>query len=237
MGAEFVRRGHKRVVTAAWKYAAGHQIVGGFVDGFTRAGGGAPVEQIWPTFEDVEFQAILTRIAGLKPDAVFVFFAGGGAVKFVKDYDAAIDRKQIPLYGPGFLTDGTLEAQGAAAEGIVTTLHWADTLDTPASKKFMADFRAKVGRPADVYAVQGYDTGSLMVQAMERVKGDTGATRELIAALEGVSLPDSPRGAWRMSKSHNPIQDFYLRRVEKGRNVAIGVAHAQLDDPGTGCKL
>lgn len=237
LGAEVVRRGHKRVVTAAWNYAAGHQIVGGFLDGFAKAGGGAPAEQIWPPFEDVEFQVILTRIAALKPDAVFVFFAGGGAVKFVKDYDAAIDRRQIPLYGPGFITDGTLEAQGAAAEGIVTALHWADTLDLPANRRFMADFQAKHGRPADVYAVQGYDTGSLMVQAMAEVKGDTGATKELVAALEKAQFPDSPRGSWRMSRSHNPIQDFYLRRVEKGRNVVVGVAHAQLEDPGTGCKL
>jgi branched-chain amino acid transport system substrate-binding protein len=37
----------------------------------------------------VEFQALLTEIAATKPDAVYTFFAGGGAVKFVKDYAAA----------------------------------------------------------------------------------------------------------------------------------------------------
>jgi hypothetical protein len=41
-----------------------------------------------------------------------VFFAGGGAVKFVKDYAAAGLNKTIPLYGAGFLTDGTIAAQG-----------------------------------------------------------------------------------------------------------------------------
>ena len=38
-------------------------------------------------------------------------------MKFVKDYAAAGLKKSIPLYGAGFLTDGTLEAQGADAEG------------------------------------------------------------------------------------------------------------------------
>ena len=47
---------------------------------------------------------------------MFSFFAGGGAVKFVKDYAGAGLKKSIPLYGTGFLTDGTLEAQGADAE-------------------------------------------------------------------------------------------------------------------------
>jgi branched-chain amino acid transport system substrate-binding protein len=58
----------------------------------------------------VEFQALLTEIASIKPDAVVAFFAGGGAVKFVKDYQAAGLKGKIPLYGSGFLTDGTLEA-------------------------------------------------------------------------------------------------------------------------------
>ena len=40
-------------------------------------------------FPGVEFQALLTEIAAQKPDVVFAFFAGGGAVKFVKDYAAA----------------------------------------------------------------------------------------------------------------------------------------------------
>ena len=56
----------------------------------------------------------------------FAFFAGGGAVKFVKDYAAAGLNKSIPLYGAGFLTDGTLEAQGADADGLLTTLHYGD---------------------------------------------------------------------------------------------------------------
>ena len=62
--------------------------------------------------ERVEFQALLTEIAALKPDAVYTFFAGGGAVKFVKDYAAAGLKKNIPLYGAGFLTDGTLRGAG-----------------------------------------------------------------------------------------------------------------------------
>ena len=68
-------------------------------------------------FPQVEFQSYLTEIAALKPDVVYVFFAGGGAVKFVKDYAAAGLNKTIPLVGPGFLTDGTLEAQGDRRRG------------------------------------------------------------------------------------------------------------------------
>jgi branched-chain amino acid transport system substrate-binding protein len=78
-------------------------------------------------FPNVEFQALLTEIAAAKPDAVYTFFAGGGAVKFVKDYAAAGLKGKIPLYGPGFLTDGTLDAHGGDAAGLFTTLHYADS--------------------------------------------------------------------------------------------------------------
>ena len=152
MGAELVKRGHKKIVTMAWNYGAGKQIVEGFTDGFKEAGGGDPVEQLWPEFGNMEFQALLTKIADIKPDAVFTFFAGGGAVKFVKDYAAAGLKDQIPLYG-AFITEGTTKAQGEAAEGLITAMHWADTLDTPANKAFMGSFKETTGRDADVYAL------------------------------------------------------------------------------------
>lgn len=236
MGPVIAQRGHKRVVTLTWNYAAGQEMVSAFLDGFKAAGGGEPAEQLWVDFPDSEFQPVLTRIAALKPDAVFAFFSGSAAVKFLKDYDAAIDRTQIPLYGTGFLTEGVLAAVGKAAEGIVTTMHWAETLKSSENILFMGDFRKVAGRVADVFAVQGWDTGTLLYRAMDAVKGDTGATQAIIKAMEDAEVT-GPRGVWRMSRNHNPIQDFYLRRVEKGQNLVEGVAVAQLEDPGTGCKM
>src|SRR5262249_49183285 len=156
-------------------------------------GGGTIVKEIPVPFPTTEFQANLSEIAALKPDAVFVFFAGAGAAKFVKDYADAGLREKIPLYGSGFLTEGVLNAQGPAAEGIKTTLHYADSLATDANHNFRVAFKKATSRDADVYAVAGYDTVHALAKALEKVKGDTGAHKELIAALESVRL-DSPRG-------------------------------------------
>jgi branched-chain amino acid transport system substrate-binding protein len=165
------------------------------------------------------------------------FFAGAGAVKFVKDWAAAGLKDRIPLYGSGFLTEGVLPAQGEAAEGIVTTLHYADSLDTPRNKAFRAAYMAAYNKvEPDVYAVQGYDAGLLLQQGLEAAKGDPANRAALLAAMEGAEI-DSPRGRWRMSRAHNPIQDIYLRRVEKGDNKVIGVAWKALEDPARGCKL
>jgi branched-chain amino acid transport system substrate-binding protein len=235
MGKVMYDLGHRNVVTMTWKYAAGDEAIGGFKDGFTKAGGKI-AKEIQVPFPDVEFQAHLTEIASLKPDAVFVFFAGGGAVKFVKDYDAAGLRKTIPLYGSGFLTDGTLKAQGAAAEGLLTTLHYVEDLPSAENTKFKEAFTKLTTRPADVYAVQGYDTGQLLVQGLGAVKGDAKAKKELYAAMRAAKIV-SPRGAWTFSKAQNPVQDIYLRKVINGENKYQSVAQKALEDPATGCKM
>ena len=235
MGKVMYDLGHRNVVTMTWKYAAGDEAIGGFKDGFTKAGGKI-VKEIQVPFPDVEFQAQLTEIASLKPDAVFVFFAGGGAVKFVKDYEAAGLRKTVPLYGSGFLTDGVLKAQGPAAEGLLTTLHYVEDLPNAENQKFKADFTKATNRPADVYAVQGYDTGQLLVQGLGAVKGDAKAKKELYAAMRAAKIV-SPRGAWTFSPAQNPVQDIYLRKVINGENRYQSVAQKALADPATGCKM
>jgi branched-chain amino acid transport system substrate-binding protein len=135
MGEVVAKKGHKTAVTITHKYAAGDESVGGFKEAFEK-GGGKVLKELSVPFPNVEFQALLTEIAATKPDAVYTFFAGAAAVKFVKDYAAAGLKKTIPLYGPGFLTDGTLEAQGADADGLLTTLHYADSLNMPRDNAF-----------------------------------------------------------------------------------------------------
>jgi branched-chain amino acid transport system substrate-binding protein len=171
---EYAGRKHKTAVTLTWKYAAGQQSVDGFKEAFEKAGGKVVKELTLP-FPNVEFQPFLTEIASIKPEAVYVFFAGAGAAKFVKDYAAAGLRNSIPLYGPGFVTDGTLEAMGDAGQGLVTALHYADGLDNAKDKA--------------------------------------------------------------LSRAHNPVQDFYLRKADGRDNKVIDTVIKGLADPARGCKM
>ncbi len=235
MGKVMAEQKKKTAVTLTWKYAAGEDSVGGFKEAF-EAGGGKVIKQLYLPFPQVEFQSYLTEIAALKPDVVYVFFAGGGAVKFVKDYAAAGLTKTIQLVGPGFLTDGTLEAQGEAAQGILTTLHYGDGLDNAKNKAFRAAYEKAYKMEPDVYAMQGYDTAQLLAAGLKAVNGDVGKRAELIKAMESAKI-DSPRGSLSFTKSHAPIQDIYLRRVEGKQNKVIGVAVKNITDPPRGCKL
>ena len=234
MGNVMAAKGLKKVVTITWKYAAGDESVRGFKEGFEK-GGGSVVKELSLPFPNVEFQALLTEIAATKPDAVYTFFAGGGAVKFVKDYAAAGLKKAIPLYGAGFITDGTLDAQGEAAEGMYTTLHYADSLGTARDNAFRLAYAKSFKMQPDVYAVQGYDAAQVLAIGLKAVKGDLSKKAEFAAAVEKEKV-DSPRGAFTISKAHNPVQDMYLRQVVGKENKLVGIASKALADPARGCK-
>ena len=235
MGEVMAKKGIKKVVTITWKYAAGDESVRGFKESFEK-GGGTVVKELSLPFPGVEFQGLLTEIAAAKPDAVFTFFAGGGAVKFVKDYAAAGLKKSIPLYGSGFLTDGNLDAQGEAADGLFTALHYADSLDTKRDNAFRLAYAKTFKMQPDVYAVQGYDAAQMLAIGLNATKGDASKSAEISAALRKVTI-DSPRGPFTISKAHNPVQDFYLRQVGAKENKKVGIASAKLEDPARGCKL
>jgi branched-chain amino acid transport system substrate-binding protein len=234
MGKVMYDAGHRNIMTITWRYAAGLEDVEAIKESFVKLGGKI-TEELYLPFPQVEFQALITQIAQKKPDAVFAFFAGGGAVKFVKDYAAAGLRTSIPLYGPGFLTDGTLPAQGADAEGIKTTLHYADDLDNPANKAFLAAFKQKTGQEGDVYAVQGFDAAALLNVGLTATRGDFAAKDAMYAAMRAAKL-DSPRGPISFSKANNVVQNIYLREAKGGLNRYVSVAHADLADPALGCR-
>ena len=235
MGVALGRQGVRRAAWVTWDYAAGSEAGEGFRDGL-KASGGQVVRELKLPFPETNFQPLLAQIPGLEVQAVGSFFAGGGAVQFVKEYAASGLKDRIPLCGSGFLTEGTLAAQGAAAEGIRTALHYGFGLDNPKNTAFRGAFKQKTGREADVYAVQGYDAAQLLGIGMDAVKGDLGAEKQWVVAMEKARI-DSPRGAFTLSPSHNPVQNIYLREARHGENQVIGVAAEALADPGTGCRM
>ncbi|MDY0046352.1 MAG: ABC transporter substrate-binding protein [Thauera propionica] len=235
MGEALARKGVKNVATVTWKYSFGEESVAGFKEAFEK-GGGKIVKEMTLPFPNVEFQPFLTEIASAKPDAVFVFFAGAGAAKFVSDYAAAGLKSSIPLYGPGFLTDGNLGAMGGAGEGLLTTLHYADGLSNAKDAAFRTKYAATHKVQPDVYAVQGYDAAQMYEAGLRAAGGDPEKKEEVIKGMASARI-DSPRGAFTLSKAHNPVQDIYLREVKGDQNVVVEVVSKGLEDPARGCKL
>lgn len=234
LGKEMVERGHKTAVWISWKYAAGEERLASFREGYEKAGGQI-VKDLWLPFPNVEFQPLLTEIAALRPDAVACFFGGASAVKFTKDYEAIGLKSKIPLYGD-FLTDGLLQAQGSSAQGILTTLHYADDLEFQKNRDFRLNYAKTYKLNPDLTAIHGYDAAQMFDVGLKAVKGDTSASKGIIEAMEGATI-DSPRGRFTISKAHNPVMDIYLREAVGAQNKYVKVAWKRLADPGRGCRM
>ncbi|MFM9941024.1 MAG: ABC transporter substrate-binding protein [Hyphomicrobiaceae bacterium] len=233
MGLALGQRGIKKAAWITWDYAAGAESGAGFKEGLEKHGGQV-VKTLTLKFPETNFQPLLAQIPELGVEAVGAFFAGGGAVQFVKEYKAA--GIKVPLCGSGFLTEGVLGAQGDAAEGIETALHYGDGIDNPRNAAFRKAFKDKTQRDADVYAVQGYDAAQLLAIGLEAVKGKIEDEATLYKAMREAKI-DSPRGTMTMSPSQEVVHNIYLRKATNGENKVIGIAAANLADPGTGCKL
>jgi branched-chain amino acid transport system substrate-binding protein len=233
MGLALGKKGVKKAAWITWDYAAGNDMAAGFKQGLEK-GGGQVVQELKLPFPQTNFQPLLAQVPGLDVEAVGAFFAGGGAVQFVKEYKAA-GIKPL-LCGPGFLTEGTLDAQGSAAEGIETALHYGDGLDNAKNNAFRKAFQDKAGRGADVYAVQGYDAAQLLAVGLEAVKGNIDDEANLHKAMRAAKI-ESPRGPISMSPAQNVVHNIYLRRATGGQNKVVDIAAPDLADPGTGCKM
>lgn len=238
MGQWMYNQGIRKVYTLAPDYAAGRQMINTFTESFKAAGGQIAGADFTPFQKTKDFGPYLTKAKATNPDAVFVFYAGGEAISFVKQYSSLGIKDSVPLYGSGFLTSSLyVNAEGPAAEGVITSLHYVPTLDTPENRSFVAAYRAKHEKNPSEYAVQGYDAGRLLAEAVK--SGAT--TREALAqALPQVSYT-GPRGSLRIDPAtNNVIQNIYIYETVAGSDgltqKVVGVMPDVQDAPN-GCKL
>src|SRR6202022_3302490 len=86
-------RGYKRVYLLVPNYQAGRDSAAGFKLDYK----GEVVEESYMPLGTLDFQPELSKIASLKPDAVFTFMPGGMGVNLVKQYRQAGLADSIPV--------------------------------------------------------------------------------------------------------------------------------------------
>jgi branched-chain amino acid transport system substrate-binding protein len=202
------------VFVIASDYAAGAEASAGFESAFA-AGGGTIAGTANPPFgKTQDYQPFLAQIQSSGAAATFCFFAGAEAVAFVKQYRQFGLADSIPLYGSGFLTEGgVLSAQGAAAAGIQTSLHYTSELDNQHNKDFVAAYQDKYDAVPTVYSVQTWDAAGVLDRALRSARATDGDALSDALGTVG-AIDDSPRGEWSFD-GQTPKQKFYIREVEQ----------------------
>jgi branched-chain amino acid transport system substrate-binding protein len=212
MGEHLAEEGVGPVYVMAPDYAAGQEVVAGFIEAFEAGGGTLAGQALTPFGKTQDFQPFLSGAQASGAKAVFVFYAGGEAVSFVKQYADFGLKDTLPLYGSGFLTEGgVLAAQGEAAVGVQTALHYSTEIDNESNKEFVEAYREAYDALPTVYAVQAYDAANVLARALKESTDLTG--KAITDALGGLgTIDDSPRGPWSFN-GQTPEQTIYLREV------------------------
>lgn len=230
----------RRATLSVPDYAAGENAVTAFTNSFEAAGGEIVGVQRTPFPNMGDPAPFIAELAQAAPDFVYGWYSGSSAVTFVKAYDEFGLKGTVPLVTSGFTVgEDVLPAQGEAALGIYNSLHWVHLLDNPENQTFTAAYRERTGKEADVYNVQGYDTGRVIVDILKAVGGDTSNVDKMIETLGGIRF-NSPRGPFALDpKSQAPRQNMYLCQVQevdgKINNVVIGNL-GEVVDPGDDSK-
>ena len=241
MGPWLYEQGHRTLYLMAPDYAAGHQMMEAVKRGFTEAGGEVVGEEYPPLRETKDFAPYLAKVKATRPDVLYVFFAGGLAIQFVKQYQDFGLKGEIPLTGAGWLTSPLfLPAQGAAAAGFIGALNYVPTIDSDENAAFQAAFGEKHERMGSEFTVQGFDTGRLIVEALRLTGGETADKAALVEAIHRVHFI-GPRGPFRIDPAtNNVIQDIYIFEM---RQTGYNIRHVVIDkiadvqDPPNGCKM
>ena len=241
MGPWMAARGFENVFLMAFDYAAGHQAMEAFRGGFVGAGGTIVGEEYPPLGETEDFGPYLAKVKAVDPDAVYVFFAGGPAIKFVKEWAAFGLQGGVQLAGAGWLNSALyINAQGMDAEGALGILNYVPSIDTPENHAFQERFQAAHGRAGSEFGVAAFDSARLIVEALQSTGGNTEDRAALVEALRTTRF-DGPRGPFRIDpKTNNVIQNVYIFEVQaQGDGVAAVVQDVvpNVQDPPNGCTL
>ena len=206
--------GYKRIAVIGMDYAFGWEVVGGFQKTFEE-NGGQIIQKLWAPLNTTDFAPYLSQVRR-DADAVFALMVSISASRFPKQYQDAGLKAKLPLIGGGTTFDEfVLPSLGDEAIGGITPLIYSAALDTPANKRFVAEYRKKYGKVPSYFSETSYTSTRWIADAAKAIGGDVENREKFLEALRKVEIPDAPRGPIKLDSYGNPIQNIYIRKVEK----------------------
>src|SRR5438045_4837257 len=182
-------------------YQAGKDMV----TGLKRYYKGRIVEETYTKLGQQDYQAEITQLRAKNPKAVFAFLPGGMGIQFLKQYDQAGLRGQLPLYTVYTVDEISIPAVKDAAVGIYETRYSSPDLKNPANQKFATDYKKKYGKLPVFYGAQSYDGIMLIDSAVRAVKGNVKDVKGMVAAMRKANI-NSLRGPFKFNNNHHPIR-------------------------------
>jgi branched-chain amino acid transport system substrate-binding protein len=203
--------GFKKVIVIAADYAFGYETVGGFQSAF-EACGGKVIQKIWPPIGTKDFGPYIPTFKA-DADGVFTTMVGPMALQFPKQLRAS--GSKLKILGSGVSYDEfVLPFMGDEVIGDYSALHYSAAIETPANEAFVKAYRAKFGKVPGYYSENNYTTAMWIDKAIAKAGGKYPGPEEFIKIMSSIKL-DAPRGPVELDDMRNPIENVYIKKVEK----------------------
>ncbi|MEK7752147.1 MAG: ABC transporter substrate-binding protein [Acidobacteriota bacterium] len=210
----------KRYVVVAPDYEMGKDA-GAWFEAGVKKSGGELVGRIDPPLGAKDFSTYFGTLRTSRPDVLITLTPGNDTVRLLsqmKEY-GLIDGKLVLAGAAGAVSRGNIGALQGAAENFLTAAGYSPDIDTPQSKKFVAEFQAMFGNTLpDLFAADSYSVVTLVKVAAE--KAGSFETAKLRAAIRNTAW-DTPQGRKAMRPGDNQADlDMYIIQV-KGQDFTI----------------
>jgi branched-chain amino acid transport system substrate-binding protein len=204
-------QGYKKVVAIGADYAFGYEVVGGFQRAF-EACGGQVIQKIWPPLGTKDFGPYIPTI-NQEADAIFSLMVGPMSLQFPKQLASMGNKK--PVIGGGTSYDEfVLPAMGDEVIGHVSPLQYSAAIDTPRNAAFVKAYRAKFGKVPSYYSESNYTTAHMIHEVIKKNGGKFPGAEAFIKQLAAMKF-DTIRGPVTIDEMRNPVQNIYIKKVEK----------------------
>lgn len=160
----------------------------------------------------------LTKIRGLKPDAVFIAADSGEAVANVLNQMRELKVPGVPLTVPGILSESFLKIAGKSAEGLINGDFYFYEDDNPTNKAFVEAFRRDYKHNPSKLEMIGFEAVDLAVQLLKKAGPDAGD--DVLGKIFREGHWNSPRGDLKffpMGKAFQADAGFTLLTVKDGK--------------------
>ena len=182
--------GYKKVAVFGSDYAFGYEVVGGFQRSFEEAGGQI-IQKLWAPLGTNDLAPYLSQIKR-EADAAFIILAVPSSLRFPVQYRDAGLYGKLPVIGGAVIVDESILPNfGDETLGYVTPLMFSAALDTPANRRFVADYRKKYGKVPSYFAETCYTSARWINEAAKVVGGNVEDRERFMAAFRKVEIPDA----------------------------------------------
>lgn len=208
-GAKLVQNlGKKRATLITVKNDFGQALAAGFKDAAPKLGLSIVSEYEY-AMPDRQFGPLVSKVKADKPEVIYAsgyFFNAGPLVSQLRAAGVT-----VPIIGQeGYDSDKFIEIAGPASEGTLVTTSLDRDSDSPATKAFLADYRKATGAGADMVAASAYTAVSVLVEGLNKTRGQGG---EALKQALAQGQYDTPIGKLSFNDLHEVRKDIQVQVV------------------------